>query len=666
MCGLYRLSLPDRMGISLQRKLLIRGKFLSWPWAAALAGIAVLIFAIGVMQYRWNYQIRQATEIRMGADLESAMMNWHLDLYGEFSAICVALQIGPDSGARDSWDDYFRRYGEWIRAGADRESVENLYTNRDLIENVYIWETSQPKRRRLLRFDAEQGKIGDSSIPVKLDSLLVRLQRNSATLRDALRAWRSTELNANQKASRGSSLEPAQRLRSTAITGWQFDEQIPAIVHPIFHHIHPWSFRTDAPTSSDPVDWVVVVLNLATVQKRILPALTHRYFSSAAGLEYKVAVVAGGNESRLLYSSDPGFGLSDVNRSDSIMNIFGPPPESTEGSFWQTVKNSRSVRGEEWRSFSGPVWFPVIQNTSGNGPWILVLQHRTGPLEATITKVWRSNLIVGGIVLLLLAISMVLVVVASQRAQNLANMQMDFVTSVTHELRTPLAAIHSAGQNMKDGFAADVAGYGSLITGQSRQLIDLVDQVLLFATVKAGKVNYSLNPVRIDKLFEVVRKNTAAMMEQAGFELNFYQPERPVYVNGDLRALSRCLQNLIGNAMKYSGQSREIRVFAVTEHISAHEEEVQISVQDHGIGISPVEQEQVFKPFYRSPEVVSAQINGTGLGLSVAKHIIESMAGSITLKSEVGVGSIFTLHLPAIDEVEAGGIKGNQDIVTRA
>jgi signal transduction histidine kinase len=118
--------------------------------------------------------------------------------------------------------------------------------------------------------------------------------------------------------------------------------------------------------------------------------------------------------------------------------------------------------------------------------------------------------------------------------------------------------------------------------------------------------------------------------------------------------------------MKYSGQSREIRVFAVTEHISAHEEEAQISVQDHGIGISPVEQEQVFKPFYRSPEVVSAQINGTGLGLSVAKHIIESMAGSITLKSEVGVGSIFTLHLPAIDEVEAGGIKGNQDIVTRA
>jgi hypothetical protein len=85
-------------------------KFLSWPWAVALCGIAILLIAIAVLQYRWNAQIRQATEVRMGADLESAMMNWHLDLYGEFSAICIALQIGPDSGASDTRDDFLRRY----------------------------------------------------------------------------------------------------------------------------------------------------------------------------------------------------------------------------------------------------------------------------------------------------------------------------------------------------------------------------------------------------------------------------------------------------------------------------------------------------------------------------------------------------------------------------
>jgi hypothetical protein len=83
--------------------------FLYWRRVAALCGIAALLLAIGALQYRWTTQIRQATEVRMGADLESAMMKWHLDLYGEFSAICVALQIGPDSGARDTWDDYLHR-----------------------------------------------------------------------------------------------------------------------------------------------------------------------------------------------------------------------------------------------------------------------------------------------------------------------------------------------------------------------------------------------------------------------------------------------------------------------------------------------------------------------------------------------------------------------------
>ncbi len=579
----------------------------------------------------------------MGADLESAMMNWHLDLYGEFSAICVALQIGPDSGARDTRDDYLRRYEEWVRAASDPDSVENLYTNRDLIKDVYIWETSQGASHQLLRFDADQGQIENSPIPQQLQSLLEHLQQNSSSLRAALRAWRSDD-EAVKTESTG--LQPAQKLRSTAITGWQFDEEIPAIVHPIFHDAHPTVSRGSAPTRLDPVDWVVVVLNLETVRERILPGLTQRYFTGSAGLEYKVAVVAAGKTPRLLYSSDPGFGVADVNNSDSVMNIFGPPPESTEGSFWQTVKNSRSVRGEQWRSFSGPVWFPVIEGTRAEGPWLLVLQHRTGPLEATITKVWRSNLIIGGVILLLLAASTVLVVLASQQAQNLASLQMDFVTSVSHELRTPLAAILSAGQNMTDGFVPNLALYGTLITSQSRQLMDLVDQILLFASVRAGKLAYSLQPVQLVGVFEDVRKNLAAVSEQAGFTLDFRLPNPAVWVLGDPKAIARCLQNLIGNAMKYSGKSRWIGVSAG----DSRDREVRISVQDRGVGIHPAELSHVFKPFYRSPEVVAAQINGTGLGLSVAKHIAESMGGRISVTSEVGVGSTFTLHLPSTKE----------------
>jgi signal transduction histidine kinase len=160
------------------------------------------------------------------------------------------------------------------------------------------------------------------------------------------------------------------------------------------------------------------------------------------------------------------------------------------------VKNKQSLRGEEWHSFSGPVWFPIVQHASKADSWMLFLQHRTVPLEASINRVWRGNLILGGAILLLLTVSMFLVIIATQRVRALAAMQMDFVASISHELRTPLAAMLSAGQNIADGFAPDLRRYGSIITNQSRQLIDLVDQILLLAAMKDGKKKYAA-PVRL-------------------------------------------------------------------------------------------------------------------------------------------------------------------------
>jgi hypothetical protein len=102
-----------------------------------------------------------------------------------------ALQIGPDSGARDTRDNYMSRHAEWIRAASDPDSVENLYANNDLIEDVYIWGTSRGSNHQLLRFDAGQGEIRNSPIPQGIQSLLDHLQQNSGSLRAALRAWRS-------------------------------------------------------------------------------------------------------------------------------------------------------------------------------------------------------------------------------------------------------------------------------------------------------------------------------------------------------------------------------------------------------------------------------------------------------------------------------------------
>jgi len=438
------------------------------------------------------------------------------------------------------------------------------------------------------------------------------------------------------------------------MTGWQFDKNIPAIVHPIVDNGR-FPLQLDAQPSNrrNPVNWIVVVLNLDYIQRKILPDITKRYFNGPEGLEYKLAVIDTGRTPGLIYSSDVAFPSSNHGAFDSRMNIFGPPPESVEGHFWQTIKNGESL---EWRNFSAPVWFPVIQYGPYDDPWMLLLQHRAGPLEAIATSIWRRNLMTGGIVLLLLTAGMALILFTSRRAQKLAKLQLDFVASVSHELLTPLAAIYCTGQNFMDGLVqtrTDSIAHGSIIISQTRQLTDLVKQILLFASTENGTNRYTLRPLQVSGILQTVRNNIAVLVEDTGFNVEQQEQAGLPFVLGDLSALSHCLQNLISNAVKYSGTDRWIGISASVHEAKNHHQEVRISVQDHGPGINSSELPHIFEPFYRSPKVVDAQIHGTGLGLAVAKRIAEAMGGRLSVTSEVGVGSTFTLHLPVTLKTDA-------------
>jgi two-component system phosphate regulon sensor histidine kinase PhoR len=141
------------------------------------------------------------------------------------------------------------------------------------------------------------------------------------------------------------------------------------------------------------------------------------------------------------------------------------------------------------------------------------------------------------------------------------------------------------------------------------------------------------------------------LVQGAGFVIERQVGAGLPNIMGDLSALSQCLQNLIVNAVKYSGEARWICIRAVAgEAEDQSGKEIRISVQDRGIGIEASEIPRIFEPFYRSPAVSAAQIHGTGLGLSVAKGIVEAMGGRLSVVSELGVGSVFTLHLPVAEE----------------
>jgi signal transduction histidine kinase len=618
-------------------------------WIAVITAMALLLIVVAVLQYRWTKELSVATEARIGNTLQPLMVGWHLDFYGELSAICVALQVGPDSGAGDGWNDYLRRYTDWSHASIDHKSIVNIYANPDLIQSIYIWDRGDEAKPRLLRVNAEAAKIQISSVPEDLQPLLARLQTNSSSLSVGLHAWEFHDTTSQERAGNERAPNSASH-RSNITSGWQFDKNIPAIVHPILaDSVDVPPADTHSPNRRHPINWIIVVLNLDYIQRRILPDVTTRYFSDRGQLEYKLAVVATGKTPRLIYSSDPGFQGGNNGPFDSRMNIFGPPPESVEEHYWQSLKNSESLRPEQWRNFSAPVWFPVIQYSAQDDPWVLYIQHRTGSLESIATSVWRRNLMTGSIVLLLLTGGMVLIIFTSRRAQKLAKLQLDFVASISHELLTPLAAIYCTGQNVADGLVqtrADSITHGSIITTQARQLTDLVKQILLFASTQNGTNRYTLRPLQVVGILESVRKNVSMLVEGNGFEVEQQIQAGLPHVMGDLSAVSHCLQNLILNAVKYSGKSRRIGISAWVHESEKLRKEVRISVQDHGSGIGSSDLPHIFEPFYRSQRVVDAQIHGTGLGLTVAKRLALAMGGRVSVTSEVGVGSTFTLHLP--------------------
>ena len=256
-------------------------------------------------------------------------------------------------------------------------------------------------------------------------------------------------------------------------------------------------------------------------------------------------------------------------------------------------------------------------------------------------------------------------------AIQLAKLQMEFVASVSHELRTPLTVISSAADNIADGLVGgkdQVKRYGLAIRNQCRQITELVNQILLFAATKDRKNRYILRPLQVSQIMDSVRDNTAELVEGAGFVVEQRIESGLPWVMGDLSALSQCLQNLIVNAVKYSGESRWIGIRAFL-HDSGEQsgKEISISVEDRGMGIDRLEMPHIFEPFYRGAAVSAAQIHGTGLGLSLAKNIAEAMGGTLSVVSELAVGSVFTLRLPMVEkqELEMASVNSEGDPTIR-
>jgi signal transduction histidine kinase len=243
---------------------------------------------------------------------------------------------------------------------------------------------------------------------------------------------------------------------------------------------------------------------------------------------------------------------------------------------------------------------------------------------------------------------MALIFIVARRAERLAKLQMQFVAGVSHELCTPLAVINSAAENLQDGVVEDsqqVREYGGMIRDQGRRLERMVDEVLLFAAGTFDRAGIELGPVELGGIVRQSVEVAEPMLRAAGFAVEKeISADLPVVV-ADPGAVSKCVENLVSNAVKYAGDKRWV---AVRARVAAAERqpEVQISVEDKGIGIPAADLASIFEPFYRVQTVREGQIRGVGLGLYLVKRLMEGMGGRVSVSSELGRGTFFVLHFP--------------------
>jgi signal transduction histidine kinase len=231
-----------------------------------------------------------------------------------------------------------------------------------------------------------------------------------------------------------------------------------------------------------------------------------------------------------------------------------------------------------------------------------------------------------------------------RRDLRLAEMRSQFVSSVSHELKTPLTSIRMFAETLRLRRSKDQKmqdEYLDTIVNESQRLTRLLNNVLDFSKIEKGKRIYKMEPSSLSEIFRTVVRTMEYPLSQQDFKLHVQIEEEIPDIRVDGDAIEQAILNLLSNAMKYSGDSRDIDL-----KLEKTEDQAVIRVIDRGIGIDSHEQKKIFDKFYRVPSPENERTAGTGLGLSLVTHIVEAHGGRLGVESKKEHGSAFSIFLP--------------------
>jgi signal transduction histidine kinase len=563
-------------------------------WASVIL-LAVLCAVLAVLQYRWTAQVAAGEQMRLKSNLDSRLELLRRSFNERIDSACLAFIPSPTEFAKQSAED---AYLEKYRAQRGSQA--------DIVAGIAL---AIPQGNAVALFVPDSS--GRQFQPIAWPP-------NWISIHSELLA------RANGGAA-GPSLPQIPTLRA-----------IP--------HFGREEGRLGR-TISREQDWLILKLNDAFIARTLVPEMLNTYLGVSGKMDYDAQVVVNQVPFIPLYDSEPRPPRSKIWTPDASVALLETAPPTL------SAARAPSEGAPPENVLSAPALPPFPARASGL--WLLRVHHHAGSLESIVAGARRRNLALSAGLLLLILATVASLVRSSRRERQMAELQMNFVEGVSHELRTPLTVIRTAAFNLRGALAQkpeQVARYGALIQNESEKLTALVEQVLRYGSARSGRIIARRSPVAIGALIESSLQSSRLGLENTNLTIEKkIAPDLPL-VLADSEAMEHVLQNLFENAVKYgtdTNSSNWIGIFAAAAPPNG-EPTVEIRVADHGPGIPQEEREHIFDSFYRGRRAIHDQIHGTGLGLTLAKKIVEAHGGTIAVKSHLNRGTEFIVRIPAV------------------
>lgn len=278
-----------------------------------------------------------------------------------------------------------------------------------------------------------------------------------------------------------------------------------------------------------------------------------------------------------------------------------------------------------------------------------IAQKDAGSLASRATRQQTVDLVLIGLAMAVIVAGLAVLVLAMRRERRLSELKSDFISNVSHELKTPLSIISMFGEMLAMGRARSTdqaAEYAEIIRRESVRLSRLIDNVLDFAKIERGVDVYEFaDEEDFAAVLERALEISDHRFDRAEMELTVdIEPDLPP-VRMDANAMTLAILNLVDNAIKYAAAGGRLEIA-----LRRRGDGIELEVRDFGPGIDPDEKEDVFERFYRARSVRLAPIRGSGIGLALVKHIAEGHGGRIEVDTALGQGCAFRLWIPAGSE----------------